>query len=123
MDGQLLIDIGEERAVVDGKAQLALGNLEFDDVDVKLLAGDPHLKFSRRYDLATGIGSASDYLKGSQSIYKELSTNPLDPYDRLGEVIRIAATVLRNVYTGYPSGGMGGGGFGGQGQIGYGSCR
>lgn len=113
--GSYLIDIGKDRAEVDGKAQLALGKMQFDNVDVKLLAGEPQLALSGRFDLMTGIGSAADFLNNRQQLYAEMNRNPLDPYERLGAVIRIAATALNTASVGWQGGGMGGfGGSGGQ---------
>jgi len=110
--GSYLVEIAGDRAEVDGKAQLAVGGLRFENVAVQLLAGEPRMQTSWKYDLASGIGSVQGFVSGHQTRYGELRKGERDPYERLDEVFRAAAMALQSRNFG-GAGGFGGAGFGG----------
>jgi len=62
------------------KAQLALGGIKFDDTDVQVVSGMPTLSQLAKYDLASGFGSLSAYLKNNQESYRRYRVVNRDPY-------------------------------------------
>jgi len=110
-----LVDLGaESMARVEGKAQLGLGSLKFDNTDVKLMAGLPTLPSATKFDLASGYGSLDAYLHGNQTSFAPYRPGVIDPYDLFATWIQQMQLALAR-YTagmyngGYPSGGVGGG--------------
>ncbi|HSI72313.1 MAG TPA: hypothetical protein VK934_03990, partial [Fimbriimonas sp.] len=109
--GSYLVTIGkEQKAVVEGKAQVGVGPLKLDATRVFALAGSPNLQTGSKFDLAAGYGSLMSYLHGNQAQYRQFRPGPVDPYTLL-------ATLNQQNRQGYPygyyGGGFGGGGMGG----------
>jgi|GEM_PF-5090943 len=77
-----LVDLGSDgTAQVEGKAQLGLGGLKFDNTDVKLMAGLPTLPSATASDLASGAGSLDSYLHGGENGFAQYRPGTADPYD------------------------------------------
>ncbi len=117
--GNYLVNLGTNGASkVVGKAQIAVGRLAFDDTNVKVIAGQPLLLDTGRYDLASGVGSAIAYLDKTQDSFLNYHPGGRDPYTLVPQYASDAAQIRALADQGlfqaenrfYGMGGMGGGG-------------
>ncbi|MFI5385932.1 MAG: hypothetical protein ACHQ50_07405 [Fimbriimonadales bacterium] len=109
-----LVDLGNDSAArVEGKAQLGLGGLKFEDTDTRLMAGFPNLPTTNKFDLAAGFGSLDEYLHGGERNFAGFRPGTPDPYDFFGQWLQRAEQALARFVLGTYNPGYGGGGFGG----------
>ncbi len=115
-----LVDLGADNmGRVEGKAQLGLGGIKFEDTDIRLMAGLPNLPDKARYDLASGFGSLDAYLHNGQSNFAQVRPGTADPYDLFAIWIQQMQMALARYTIGmYNNYSYGFGGFGGGGGMG-----
>ncbi|HWA84354.1 MAG TPA: hypothetical protein VG820_13000 [Fimbriimonadaceae bacterium] len=111
------LDLGADNfGRVEGKVELGVGGLTFENTETKLMAGLPNLPDRTRYDLAAGINSLEGYLSGVPGGFAGRPAVS-DPYETFSDVLRQAQQALaRYLLAGYYGNGYGGGGFGGGGM-------
>ncbi|HVT13872.1 MAG TPA: hypothetical protein VHE55_16535 [Fimbriimonadaceae bacterium] len=112
------LDLGADNfGRIEGKVQLGLAGLKFENTETKLMAGLPNLPDRTKFDLAAGFGSLESYVNNSPNSFPNARPFVADPYDTFASLAQQARQVLaRYLQTGYYGSGFAGGGFGGGGD-------
>ncbi|CAN5434015.1 hypothetical protein BH11ARM1_BH11ARM1_03850 [soil metagenome] len=100
----------QQKATIEGKAQVAVGGLKLETTKVTAIAGAANLPATTRYDLASGVGPLYAYLSTNQYQFTQYLKKTNDPFAMLPTLVQ-----QRQQWAGQGVGGFGGGMGGGGG--------
>ncbi|MFZ4508122.1 MAG: hypothetical protein ACOYON_10565 [Fimbriimonas sp.] len=87
--GSYLLDLtGATSARIEGKAQVGISSLKFENTTLKAIAGQPSWSPNSKFDLITGMGGLKAYQFKDQERYREALGFAKDPYEEAIQAVQ-----------------------------------